>query len=752
VTLTESLQLNSIGKHLISNELGPVFDCLSMAVAAANDKKSFLIISNIVSKWLKPQNGDSQDSEFYSKASQRLASELCALATRYHNCHECVVYNSDDLLFVILSSLLDSRRLESFPSCNLDMMQEKAGELGIDRALTLLDLLNDDSLPQSTNTSHSARLRLLQCRRKEKADEIWKLCENFGATLCQESEVESFSKRKALGSILLCLDSDLFQGSSTFNNFISLESESFKVLRLLRNVISAGQRFQDSDTAFMEKVVFWSIGFLSDQILRIVCSLKYLDQSNSGPSQDSEQQFKCVSLSNLLMCFIELFIASAVWTLREVGASNETSKLSELRRLIRDKLLSPALRRQQCDLMCVLQEISFSAKCIVGSNPTRDLSAPGMHGYAKYLGNDLYPCVLRRSKQMLIAASLHDDMANLQSVMIEAVLGSKDIEEDLTAFMVGTGFPLCSRSTRRMTMPYESPLQKDIDDYLDSVEASMASNVDDSTRNLMVTSKRSFLSMYLLPWICHKRSNVNEKRKLLKLLGDFLHCNAIAVVIPGVNSENDLESLLDMDIAPMLVKGLTLSLLQCLGQTVVDEEYISAIFNCARHAMNTSLIVDRKCLNLFLWCRRQINDTFGKTILDLSKSQVDGAYVWIFFRWVHSIAATLADAETGATDDIGCLRKRCQEAMKYRGGVFDDEPLNLDDESLALEQWEKLLMNFESFVFPSRLENAGHVVNMYAKDRNAAGTLTEQPMDNWTPSRATRRSAKEFMAVVVAKS
>jgi hypothetical protein len=59
-----------------------------------------------------------------------------------------------------------------------------------------------------------------------------------------------------------------------------------------------------------------------------------------------------------------------------------------------------------------------------------------------------------------------------------------------------------------------------------------------------------------------------------------------------------------------------------------------------------------------------------------------------------------------------------------------------------------LLSRAENILFPSRRENNPNVVNVYAK---AAPSVTASSglLEDWTPSTAVRKSAKEFMAEVV---
>jgi hypothetical protein len=87
---------------------------------------------------------------------------------------------------------------------------------------------------------------------------------------------------------------------------------------------------------------------------------------------------------------------------------------------------------------------------------------------------------------------------------------------------------------------------------------------------------------------------------------------------------------------------------------------------------------------------------------------------------------------------------------------MNDDPLDLDDAAKDLFGYEKLLIDFEDFLFPARKENVSNIVNVYAKSSNPnwsnknGCSSTDVSLEPWRPSAGARRRSKEFMAVVVA--
>ncbi|KAG7359615.1 hypothetical protein IV203_034713 [Nitzschia inconspicua] len=744
---------STFGKCLVSNEIIQVCDCLSFGMATAPEMEVDSDVAGIISKWIHPPIQDNEDADFFQKIGERLASNVCLLANRHSKCQKFVFKHLDVLLFSLLSSLLDSRRLESFPSCNLDRILERTGNSGLEQALALLDLLNDDTLPER---SQSSRIGQLQRRRRKQAAEIWSFCANFGNALVVVSDAGmSRGPFSNFAHALLHVDEDLPRPFACQINLISLEKESFKVVCFLRSFISRVATCADVDIILVERVASWSLFSLANQILGISRSLRYHEQSAANQSRDFEQSVRGSKLSNLLSCYVEIFVCLVVWIIRELRHDG-SAKWTELLRVVRDKFLSPVLRRQPGEITAVLQDIAASAKATFGINTFQESKSVGIPGCAKFFGGEFFKSIVRRSKQLLVTSALNKEFRSLHNAILEAVLNAGKNEEDLLVWRVGTSFPLTYRtSTNHKTISFEHPLHKEIDRYFCLVEEGSETNFDDDDRRKVHEMKQSFLTVYVLPRLCHKRLECSKRCKVLKLLSYLLECHANPS--SSNTSRHDIQPLLDFDSVGIIIKGLTLNMHQCLGHHEIDDGFINSVFTCARNLANALVPVDGSTECLLEWSGRKIESITGKSMVQLYKAEVDAAYAWIFFQWVHCIASMVANMDEGFEADMSILRQVSREQSNHRGRGLDEEPLDLDCTSTRLEHWQAMLGDFESFLFPSRSENTPNVINVYAKEstmRNAwkGATSSEDDVvvESWRPTSSTRRSAKEFVATIVA--
>jgi hypothetical protein len=754
MTSCGALMPSTFGRFLVAKEMCRICDCLSVALALANKKETHSEVKALLLKWIYPPNDDSEDADYFLRASKRLAAGICSLTEQYPNCQSFAMENADALLFSFIDSLCDSRRLELFPSCNLDTIRENGGESGLEQALALLDLLNDETL---TMHSQSSRLRQLQQRRKEKAAEIWIFCKNLGKSLLREKDVMTAGSLSRLGHALLHTDDDLLQLEISQTGLISLEKESFRVVRFLRNLISRAAESTESATALVERVGAWSLVVLVNQILAIVRSLKYHDQCATNLSRGSEQAFQGSTLTNLLSCYIEIFVSVLTWLLREVRHDGSDC-WRDLTCVIRDTFLSPILRRQLGDTSSVLHGICSSAKSVLDRFKSRDQRATGIHGCAKYFREEFLQSTLRRSKQILMASALNSGFSSLHNAMLESVLNAENDNEDLVAWKVGSSFPLPSRRPRKNQMwSYKNPLHQDVDGYFDAAEEILNGSMDADDRRKVHLMKQSFLTIYIIPRLCHRRLELDKKRRVLKLLSYFLECHA--KVTPSLaNVENPLPPLLDFNSVCATIKGLTLNIRQCLVQDRVDEGLFNNILVCATYLANASVPIDGCWKCLMEWSAQTVEESSGKSMVQLNKGEVDACYVWIFFQWLHCITTLVIKNNDEFKVEISSLRECCREAMDDRGRGLGEEPLDIHSASIRSEQWQALLVDFESFLFPSKAETVSSAINIYAKsstawhDRKVATTSEEEPMETWRPTPAVRRSAKEFIAAIVATS
>jgi hypothetical protein len=745
-TSTGRHHLSYAGKDVISSEMNKVCDCLSVALAVEVDKEISSKLSKKLSRWIQPSFDDNEDTDFLSKVARRFASEISFLSKNYSNCLEFIVNNADDLLFTFLNSLLDSSRLEQFPSRNLQRIQESTGEIGLEEAVKLLDILNDDSLQD---------IRDLQWKRKQKLEEIWEFHSNLGKVFTENTlQVSSCSSIKVIGESLLNFDSNLPQSRIPTSDTISLESEGFKSFRLLRNIISLVSRTEDTDLS-LERIASCLVLHLSNQVLRIMESLTYYDRSMSGSSSSKKTCFKRARLTELLFTFIELFSACTAWILRESGCQR-SENWSIFQRLIRDKLISPILRKdQKIDSTCALQEITTAANCILRRTPIPSFSLPkhpGVLSCLKDLDEELFNGIFRRSTQLFIATAFNEDVSSLQNAILEAVMNSSDEKEDFISRFAGKSFPSSRHHlSSNLAWPYESPLQRDIDDYLSVVEEETKQSTTPEWRLSLTRMKTSFLSTYILPRLIHKILDLGKKRKLVKFLSNILECHVYC------EATSELNGFLDRSAIRSMVKAITLTLNQCLIQPVVDDDLARSLFVCSMNMANVSFLVDGgHSSSLITWSRNKMQETAGKSMIELSSAEIDGSYVWIFFQWLHSLGSLLVGTNDGADQDLLSYRLHCLETMDCKTGVMNDDPLDLDDAAKDLFGYEKLLIDFEDFLFPARKENVSNIVNVYAKSSNPnwsnknGCSSTDVSLEPWRPSAGARRRSKEFMAVVVA--
>jgi hypothetical protein len=341
---------------------------------------------------------------------------------------EFVVNNADDLVLIFLNSLVDSSRLEWFPSSNLDRIHKNAGETGLDQALMLLDILNDDSLRDVLEGPHANRLRDWHRKGKQKLQHIWEFHSNLCKAFVENTSAIPSSAIRLIGSSLLHLDSDLSLSEILTNRNISLESEAFKAFRLLRNVITAVSRNEERGLSF-ERIASYIILHLANHVLRIIESLRYHDRTMRGSSSDTKKSFKRARLLELMCTFLELFSACTAWILRESGR-DRSENWSKFQQKLRHTLVSPVLRHQKIDTTGVLQEIATMANCILRQTAVSSFSATtkpfAAFSCSEYLEKEVFYSVFRRSAQLFIASAVNKDVESLQNAILEAVLNSAD--------------------------------------------------------------------------------------------------------------------------------------------------------------------------------------------------------------------------------------------------------------------------------------------------------------------------------------
>ena len=713
-------------------------------------------LQNILSKWTQPSYENDEDSHFVFQIERKLTSGLCFLAEKYPTCCDFVHEHASDMIFNFLKALVDSNRLEKLPSCNLERIGKSSGRAGTEQALLVLDLFNDDSFQDVNNLRQGNALRKLQLKRRKTVSEVWEFCSKIGKALAKKDAPDTRSVAM-IGKALLNLDNDLLQEFNVSDDAISLENETFKIFRLLRNIISYSTTNSTSFVAF-ENISSAVLLLLADHILNIAQSLKYNDQTSS------DKEYKKAKLTELLTSYVELFVSSAVWILQE-GAKNRSKTWSFLQGYIRDRLLSPILRKQPIDTTIALQEIIVAAR-FVHTGPHRDsVSLPAIHcvglvGCSKYLGDCFFASVLRRSKELVVASAFNPQNLGLQNAILEALLGCGDDFDEAGSWMVGSTFPLGKRrwiGNCRIAWPYTSPIQSQIDEYLTFVDHNLgtSSREDcDDWWNSLVATKRSFLKNHVIPRLQSVSLGTEKKRRIVLLLSYILE-NDMPKPTSRTIDASSKERFIDIQIVREIIKALRSNLHRSFMQSSVDNDLARAVFSCSTHLANLQLLLDEKEQNLVGWSRGKIVAAKGKTMLDLSNSEVLGSYVWVFFQWLRSFGEMAIDPNLENSETLSSMRRHWKETQCCRHGGMDEDPLDLESMN-SFETWDRLLIDFEDLAMPSKKQNKKNpiVKNIYAKPPQKEDSNDESStlLEAWKPSISVKKNVKELLAAILTTS
>eukprot|EP00980_Cylindrotheca_fusiformis_P029617 scaffold23625_cov137-Cylindrotheca_fusiformis.AAC.2 len=722
---SDRLQMTAHGKHIVAKDVERVCDCLVSLQAIDAGKNIGPHLSHLVVQPIQSFFHENNDAEFSSTVSQRLCSELTALSNAYKSCQNFVKAHSESITFSFLRLLLDSRRLELFPSCNLERIRDIAGEPAGEQALALLDAFNDYSQTQAADASVDALARL-QRKRRRKAQRVWSLCSNFGQILSEQEPTRSHhAYEEALAMALKERDFDLSRKPDSLLDAQSLEQETLECLRLLRTFVSACAKCGAEFRAAVESLMAFSLASILFNTLKIVRSVKYQeDQESRNP--DNIEILRRVRIQELLCAYKELFVALVSWILRE-NRSDVSDQWKALQLRLRDNFLSPVLQRKHTDWTASFQQILNASIAVITGNSFQapEVTIAGLPGCSKYL-DGLVGRIVRRSRQLLIASSKCPALLSIQSYLAEAIVCSRGDAGDQDSVTVGAAFDIDSSNS---CISIYNPLQDGIDEYISFVERHTAvGNLTD----LMKSTKTNFLDKCVIPRLNLRKTDVDAKKRLLRLIGQ--------IVIGMKDSE--------MSLIRSLVKGLRFSLLQCLNEPIVNDSFVSALFDCSSAFANAPANVgSRRDQSLISWCRDVANDPTKETMTDLSPNEACGVYLWLYLNWLYHIGKTVVDIGRAGNDDEMAFRKLCCSDSKEA----DDVPIGLRQirETMELDTLHGMLGRWENLLFSSKTKNVQHVLNVYAKVASSKKT-TNQHNEKWTPTTASRKSAKEFMAEVVA--
>lgn len=717
--------MSAHGKHAVAKDVERVCDCLValQAIDAGNkvgSHISFLIVQPVQSFF-----EDSNDAQFSCQVAQRICSELTSLSKNSTACREFVKEHSEIFTFTFLQRLLDSRRLEIFPSCNLEGIRDIGGDPAGEQALALLDAFNNCSQTDAVDGT----LARLQRKQRRKAYSIWNACKELGYALSEQSTgIGDFSFREALAAVLQERDIDLPSKPDSFLDAQSLEQETLECLRLLRTLVSLCKKCDSQSRASIESVMAFSLALVVSNTLKIVRSLQYQD-SHEARNPGGDKTMRRIKTQELLCAYVEMFTTLVSWILRE-RRRDVSDQWNSLELRLRDSFLSPVLQRKHVDLTISFQQILYSSVAVITGTRSQasETIIGGISGCSQYFGN-LDRRIVRRSRQLLLASSKCSHLLSIQSYLVEAVAVSVGDAEDQNPLIVGASF---NPSLTNLCLSSDSPLQDGIDEYICFVERSAN---DSDTVDLMKSAESNFLESFVLPRLNHGKTGSDIKRRLLRVVGKILD---------GVTDVFSIE----MSILKSLVKGLRISLLQSFGEEIVDDSFVSALFACSSSFANVPAHMgnDRK-QSLISWCRGIVHDPTKENMLDLSKEEASGTYFWLYFKWLCNIGSMVINTGNMEKENNNSFRNFCRSDQQQD----DDSPISLVliREEADLNTSHGLLNRGEKYVFPSTAKGNLHVVNVYAKAASSSKS-SNGLLPKWTPATAPKKAAKEFMAEVVA--
>jgi len=355
-----------------------------------------------------------------------------------------------------------------------------------------------------------------------------------------------------------------------------------------------------------------------------------------------------------------------------------------------------------------------------------------------------------------VATAFNPQNLGLQNAILEAVSGCSGDLDDAGPWLVGSTFPLGKRRwiSGRFAWPYSSPVQKQIDEYLEFVNENLDSAKRENNndwRNCMADTKKSFLKNHVVPRLQSSSLGIEKKRRTIMLLSHILE-NDTQITRSAPSSENRRERTMDVNLVRDILKGLRSNLHKCLVQNEVNDDLARAIFSTSIHLANSYLLIDDSEQNLVSWSRTKIVGVKGKTMLDLTNAEVLGSYVWIFFQWLRSLGELVIGGD--ASENLLSMRRHWKKTQCCRLGGMDEELLDLEQLN-CFETLDRLLIDFEDLAMPSKTKtNKNIVINIYAKSSISEERSNDESLllEPWKPSISVKKNLKEVMAAILTTS
>jgi hypothetical protein len=734
------------GRSIVAKQIHKISDCLVTMIAAGSglDPAARDCIRRLLAPPTQVRAGDDDgDAQHFRLIAKCLSSELCCLAETHDPCRSIVAANGEEILFNWVETLLDSSRLEIFPSCNLERIRENGGEPAEQHAMTLFQLFNNEDGARNQPTLGGI-FAGIQRKRRQNADDFWAFSKSFGHSLCRidGANCAHVDLVRGLGDILKEEDSDLPSKPGALLSLISIEAEALNAFKRLRGITSvSAKNFHNSRFGFA-RIVSVMIATILTQTLRITQSLHYHDRTCDAENEKDRKDFRRAKLVELLSCFSELSVATLSWVVRECR-HDESGPWQFLLSQIRDRFFCPILQQQKVDLTVVLQQIVLAARSLLAGTSHQNNAVSGSPERSGYL-EGIFGIVIRRSRQLLVHFSRCLDSAQplaLLNSLVTAPFGADvaNDNEDLIARTIGTSFqqrPLVDRQLDTRTQ-----LQKAIDDYVSFLEQTAPWTPADNAS--MEKVKHHALKNLLVPRLNHVKTDLSTKRRAIKLLGYMLQRDLSQHLTPPFSAA-------DIDIFISLARGVTSTLRAGIEAKSVDEDLIAALLICSKNLANTQIASeDGSGISLIQWSRANSNPSKEETP-ELSQTQLNATYFWAFLQWLNTVAKLVANTTEAGQARLLEFRQKSKERRRHNNSAVDEDDT---DASLLRDDinYEAQLGRLERLLFPERRETNPNIHNAYAKATTTPDG-DDDLIESWSPSGVVRRRAKEFMAEIISMS
>lgn len=678
--------MSSQGMSLVVRHLNAIADCLVALVTTGSLGRDEL------SRFLLPSSDfEGEDAMYFQRFARYLSKALASLAEWQPSTVRSLLQQSEPLVFTVLDEFLDADGLRKLPSSNLARIGERTGNKGEKNAFKSLCLLNEGrggSLKMAVNS----RWRSLASLRAVVGDESL----DAGGTV-------------QLGNWLAQLDLDLDNFGHKFD-LLSLEKECMDRFRLFRGLASS----QAFDRVGMARLFATAAARQASKSELLATNI-----ANNLPDSVSDPL-------ELNSCYTELHFALIAWLFRvlsEDGLSNGRT----LWHRVCGSYLSPLIRRVAIDFQASLQSIASDATLLLtGRSLEESYHVRATSNESVSSDSNLYfDAIIRRSRELVLCLARefhgHANGATAAPGILMGTLVDAGISgNESTAWLVSRSF--CQRAYE-LGLPAGSdlklsPFQEQIDQYLAAIEEAMPLPFSDAMALWQL--KRYTIDKVLVHRLSQDRRDSAEKCGILRLLTLMLKMEE------GEPTDVASGGRLEPRLMSLLTKSLRLSLELALTRSVVDEELVKAVFQCARVIANmpASCVAKTAVGWLIDW-------------IYSNRTCQDCVYLGSFFAWVKNIGVLTMDKGVPAINSLH--DQRCG-LRKLKGDPACRTTVS------SLHDYQAMIKS-EDAILPQR-QATQRVTNVYAQRQEATTGNDASEMERWVPSIAVRRVVNVLVAKV----